>query len=118
MSEIESPYINYVPTVHLSYTRKRYIDKRTNVRVNVDTNIQVVSANRLLFPYENPVKFDLSVIEFKSDNLKNLTAMISSLGIGSTDGFSKYILGLQQIKKKQHRISYESVNEFLSTDGY
>jgi hypothetical protein len=62
--------------------------------------------------------FDLSVIEFKSANINSLSGMLSSLGLDSTDGFSKYILGIQQIKKKQHRIGYESVNEFLSADGY
>lgn len=112
------PFRHAVPTIHLSYHRRRFIDKRTNTKINIDTNIQVVSANKVLFPFETSLFFDLSVIEFKSENLLGLDSLVKSMGINNIDGFSKYVLGIQQINNKHHRIGYDSVNEFLSTDGY
>ena len=79
------------PVLRIRYTRDRFVDRATGVRISLDTRITVPAVNRELVPSVNPLPLHTAVVEVKGQVtelppiLRNLTA----LG-GRKTAFSKY----------------------------
>ena len=58
---------NWVPSVCISYDRRRYLCPLTGSRVAVDWNIRSERANPALFPFLTPVFLPNTVCEFKNN---------------------------------------------------
>jgi hypothetical protein len=79
------------PFIQISYTRKRYVDPHSGMRLSLDCNIRVVRTNALFLPPAPDFALQVGVFEIKGrqDVPPALVALLTSNTVGK-DRFSKY----------------------------
>ena len=79
------------PLIQISYTRKRFVDPATGIRLSLDCDIRVERTNSRFLPPPPARALDVGVFEIKgkSDGPPAMLAFLTS-NIVSKDRFSKY----------------------------
>lgn len=79
------------PFIQISYTRKRYVDQNSGIRLSLDCDIRVERTNSLFLPPAPDLALDVGVFEIKGrrDVPPAMVAFLTS-NIVSKDRFSKY----------------------------
>ena len=90
-SEQTGVYSVLQPLIQISYSRKRFIDPSTGVRISLDCNIKVERTNSQFLPPPPNLALDVGVFEIKGKNHEppSMLAYLTS-NIVTKDRFSKY----------------------------
>lgn len=79
------------PFIQISYTRKRFVDKRTGTRLSLDSNIRIEKTNSQLLPPPPRMALGTGVFEIKSKNNDPPAALaFLTSNVVSKARFSKY----------------------------
>ncbi len=88
-----------LPTMLIAYRRQRFIDWRTDTRINLDSELRIRRSNPQMIPAGRSVTVETPVIEFKGSNHRLPSGFEPLLRFGARRAsFSKYMMCYRSVR--------------------